>query len=103
MRQPSSLIKAVVLAAFVVLMVQCMVDVSIVLAQAANPWEAPLADISASLIGPVALAAFLIGLCFFCFSWWLGFAGIGAAVGLVVAGAIIGNAEGIASWLGIGG
>jgi type IV secretory pathway VirB2 component (pilin) len=72
-------------------------------AQAGNPWEKPLQDISTSVIGPVALAGFLIALGVFCLMWCMGYAAIGVAVGIVVAGAILGNAESIASWLGIGG
>jgi type IV secretory pathway VirB2 component (pilin) len=73
------------------------------LTQSANPWEKPLTDISTSMIGPVALAGFLIALGAFCLMWCMGYAAIGAAVGIVVAGAILGNAESVASWLGIGG
>jgi type IV secretory pathway VirB2 component (pilin) len=84
------------------LLLACVAVVPVVVhAQAANPWEQPLTDISTSVTGPVALAAFLIALCIFCFTWWMGYTAIGAAVGLVVAGAIVGNADTIASWLGI--
>ena len=76
---------------------------AVVYAQAANPWEQPLTDISTSMIGPVALAGFLIALGVFCLMWCMGYAAVGVAVGIVVAGAILGNAESIASWLGIGG
>jgi type IV secretory pathway VirB2 component (pilin) len=72
-------------------------------AGAANPWEKPLQDISTSMIGPVVYAAFLIGLIIFCVLWFLGYAAFAAAAGLVIAGAIAANAEGIASWIGLKG
>jgi type IV secretory pathway VirB2 component (pilin) len=88
----------------VALVLACVAGITaVVYAQAANPWEQPLTDISTSMIGPVALAGFLIALGVFCLAWCLGYAAVGAAVGIVVAGAILGNAESIASWLGIGG
>lgn len=72
-------------------------------AAAGNPWEKPLQDIANSVIGPVAMAAFLIGLCIWAFMWWVGYTAIGAAVGLVIGGAIIANADSIASWIGLKG
>jgi len=88
----------------VALVLACMAVVPMVVhAQATNPWEQPLTDISTSMIGPVALAGFLIALGVFCLMWCMGYAAVGVAVGIVVAGAILGNAESIASWLGIGG
>jgi type IV secretory pathway VirB2 component (pilin) len=82
--------------------VAVMVLPEVSLAQAANPWEQPLTDLSTSMMGPVALAGFLIALGCFCLMWCMGYAAVGVAVGIVVAGAILGNAEGIASWLGVG-
>ena len=89
-----------------VLLVACAAVVPVVAhaqAKGANPWEQPLTDISTSMIGPVALAGFLIALGVFCLMWCMGYAAVGVAVGIVVAGAILGNAEAIATWLGIGG
>ena len=93
----------VMLAVVVLAMVAVIVLPDLGLAQSANPWEKPLQDISTSVTGPVAMAGFLIGLGIFCLMWIMGAHGaIGLAVGVVVGGAILGNAETIASWLGLG-
>ena len=87
------------------LVVACLVATAVVVMaqQNGNPWEKPLTDISVSMMGPVALAGFLIALGIFCLLWMMGAHGVlSMVVGLVIGGAILGNADTIASWLGIG-
>lgn len=88
-----------------VLVLACVVGTAVVVgAQAKNPWEQPLTDIATSMMGPVALAGFLIGLGIFCLMWIMGAHGaVSLAIGIVIGGAILGNADTIASWLGVGG
>jgi type IV secretory pathway VirB2 component (pilin) len=74
------------------------------MAQSANPWEKPIDDIATSMISKVAPSAFLVAIGVFAIMWWFGAHAImGTAVGLIIAGAIVGNADTIASWLGLGG
>ena len=84
------------------LLLVCIAGTAEVVMAQSNPWEKPLTDISTSMIGPVALAGFLIALGAFCLMWCMGYAAVGVAVGIVVAGAILGNAKNIAQWLNIG-
>ena len=71
--------RTIVIAALVLVCVAGAV--ALVHAQATNPWEQPLTDISTSMIGPVALAGFLIALGAFCLMWCMGYAAVGVAVG----------------------
>jgi type IV secretory pathway VirB2 component (pilin) len=79
----------------------CLGMVAALASAQSMPWEKPLTDISTSMIGPVAAAGFLIALAAFCLMWMMGYAAVGVAVGVVVAGAILGNADTVASWLGL--
>lgn len=64
------------------------------------PWEQPLTGIAASLTGPVARNAFIIGVVIFGIMWWAGFSIVTSGIGLVVGGAIVANAPLIAQTIG---
>lgn len=95
-----SLLSAALMAGLLVFVVQMALDVSVVFAQ--NQWEEPLKDIATSVMGPVALAGFLIALGVGCLAAMAGMGGYGFLVGAVIFGAILGNADTFAGWLGIG-